>query len=114
MATYNRPGVYVNEAALKAVVTSRPGRTTATFVGQSTRGPLGKPVLIQSWGAFTSTFGDISASYELGYSVYQFFSTGGTECYIVRVLTQSAVANTAASLALVHDTDKNLFTATSK
>jgi len=114
MATYNRPGVYVNEAALKAVVTSRPGRTTATFVGQSTRGPLGKPVLVQSWGAFTSTFGDISASYELGYSVYQFFSTGGTECYIVRVLTQSAVANTAASLALVHDTDKNLFTATSK
>ena len=114
MPTYNRPGVYVNESALKAVVTSRPGRTTAAFVGQCTRGPLGRPVLIQSWGSFTAVFGDISPSYELGYSVYQFFSTGGTECYIVRVLTQSSDANTASTLALVHDTDKALFTATSK
>mgnify|MGYP006079805327 CR=1 FL=1 len=114
MALYNRPGVYVNEAALKAVVTNRPGRTTASFVGQSTRGPLGKPVLISSWGSFISTFGDISPSYELGYSVYQFFSTGGTECYIVRVLTQSAVANTASLLALTHGSSQSLFTATSK
>ena len=114
MPTYNRPGVYVNESALKAVVTSGSGRTTASFVGQATRGPLGKPVLIQSWGSFTAVFGDITASYELGYSLYQFFSNGGTECYVTRVLTQSAVANTAASLALVHDTNKNLFTATSK
>ena len=114
MPTYNRPGVYVNESALAAVVTNRPGRTTAAFVGQTTRGPLGKPVLIQSWGSFTATFGDISPSYELGYSLYQFFSNGGTECYVIRVLTKSAVANTASSLALLHDTDKNLFTATSK
>ena len=114
MPTYNRPGVFVNETALKAVVTNRPGRTTASFVGQSSRGPLGKPVFISSWGSFISTFGDISPSFELGYSVYQFFSTGGTECYITRVLTQSSTANTASSLALLHDTDKNLFTATSK
>lgn len=114
MPTYNRPGVYVNESALKAVVTNRPGRTTASFVGQSTRGPLGKPVLIQSWGSFTATFGDISPSYELGYSIYQFFSNGGTECYVVRVLTTSTTANTASLLALTHGSSLGLFTATSK
>ena len=114
MPAYSRPGVYVSEAALKAVVTNRPGRTTATFVGQSTRGPVGKPVLIASWNGFVSVYGDISVSYELGYSVYQFFSNGGVECYVTRVLTASATANTAASLALVHGSAKSLFTATSK
>ena len=111
MPSYNRPGVYVNESALKAIVTNRPGRTTASFVGQTTRGPLDKPVLIQSWGSFTATFGYISPSYELVYSIYQFFSNGGTECYVIRVLTKSTDANTASSLALLHDTDSlsNLF-----
>ena len=114
MPAYSRPGVYVNEAPLKAVVENRPGRTTSSFVGQTTRGPIGKPVLINSWNSFVSVYGDINASYELGYSVYQFFSNGGVECYVVRVLTNSTTDNTASTLALLHDTDKNLFTATSK
>jgi len=114
MPSYSRPGVYVNEAPLKVVVENRPGRTTASFVGQTTRGPIGKPVLIPSWHSFVSIFGDINASYELGYSVYQFFSNGGVECYVVRVLTNSAVANTASLLALTHGSSQSLFTATSK
>jgi hypothetical protein len=114
MPAYARPGVYVNEAALKATVINRPGRTTASFVGQSTRGPIGKPVLISSWSSFTNTFGDINASYELGYSMYQFFSNGGVDCYVVRVLTASTTANTASLLALTHGSSQSLFTATSK
>jgi hypothetical protein len=114
MPSYSRPGVYVNEAPLKAIVENRPGRTTASFVGQTSRGPIGKPVLINSWNSYVSVYGDINASYELGYSVYQFFSNGGVECYVVRVLTNSAVANTAALLALTHGSSQSLFTATSK
>ena len=114
MPSYSRPGVYVNEAPLKAVVENRPGRTTASFVGQTTRGPIGKPVLISSWNSFVSVYGDINASYELGYSVYQFFSNGGVECYVVRVLTNASTANTASSLALTHGSSQSLFTATSK
>ena len=114
MASYNRPGVYVSESALKPIVTNRPGRTTASFVGKSTRGPIGKPVLIQSWGAFTATFGDINSLYELGFTVYQFFSNGGTECYVVRTLTNSTTANTDSALALTHGSSQSLFTATSK
>ena len=114
MPAYSRPGVYVNEAPLKAIVENRPGRTTATFVGTSTRGPIGKPVLIHSWNSFVSVFGDINASYELGYSVYQFFSNGGVECYVSRVLTTSSTVNTASSLALTHGSSQSLFTATSK
>jgi hypothetical protein len=114
MASYTRPGVYVSESALKPVVTNRPGRTTASFVGKSTRGPVGKPVLVQSWGTFTATFGDINPLYELGYSIYQFFSNGGTECYVVRTLTGSSTANTDSSLALTHGSSQSLFTATSK
>lgn len=114
MPSYSRPGVYVNEAPLKAIVTNRPGRTTATFVGTATRGPVGKPVLIASWNSFVSVYGDIDPSHELGYSVYQFFANGGVECYVSRVLTTSTTANTDSTLALTHDTNKSLFTATSK
>jgi hypothetical protein len=70
--------------------------------------------LINSWNSYVSIYGDINASYELGYSVYQFFSNGGVECYVVRVLTQSAVANTSSLLALTHGSSQSLFTATSK
>ena len=114
MPSYSRPGVFVNESPLKAVVTNRAGRTTSTFVGQSPRGPIGKPVLIRSWLGFRSVFGDIDPSYELGYSVYQYFSNGGNECYIVRVLTTSAVANTASAFVVTHGASQSLFTATSK
>ena len=113
MPAYARPGVYVNESPLKAVVTNRSGRTTASFVGQSTRGPVGKPVLVTSWNSFVSIFGDINSSYELGYSVYQYFSNGGVECYVVRTITASTAANTDSSLALTHGSN-SLFTATSK
>ena len=115
MPAYNRPGVYVNEAAFKATTTSRPGRTTASFVGTSTRGPVGKPVLCNSWTQFVAAFGDISPSHELGYSVYQFFTNGGTECYVVRALTNSTTANTASTLVLTYNSGaETLFTATSK
>ena len=115
MPAYNRPGVYVNEAALKATTTNRPGRTTASFVGTSTRGPVGKPVLCTSWSQFVAAFGDISPSHELGYSVYQFFTNGGTECYVVRALTTSTTANTASTLVLTYNSGADtLFTATSK
>ena len=114
MPSYSRPGVYVNEAPLKAIVTNRPGRTTASFVGTTPRGPIGKPVLIGSWNSFVSVYGDISPSYELGYSVYQFFSNGGVECYVSRVLTGSTTVNTDAALALTHQSPAEaLFTATS-
>ena len=114
MPSYSRPGVYINEAPLKAIVTNRPGRTTATFVGTSTRGPIGKPVLIASWNSFVSVYGDISPSYELGYSVFQFFSNGGVECYVSRVLTANTTTNTDSLLALTHGSSEALFTATSK
>ena len=114
MPSYSRPGVYINEAPLKAIVTNRPGRTTATFVGTATRGPIGKPVLIASWNSFVSVYGDISPSYELGYSVFQFFSNGGVECYVSRVLTANTTTNTDSLLALTHGSSEALFTATSK
>ena len=116
MPAYTRPGVYVSETPLKATVVNRPGRTTASFVGTSTRGPVGKPILCTSWSQYVAAFGDISSSHELGYSVYQFFSNGGTECYVVRALTGSTTANTASTIATKVDTGAtlDLFTATSK
>ncbi len=59
--------------------------TTAAFVGRSLRGPLNKPVLVTSFGAFRRRFGDSWARSSLGPAARQFFDHGGKRLYIVRV-----------------------------
>jgi hypothetical protein len=46
--------------------------------------------------------------------VYQYFSNGGVECYVVRVLTTSTTANTASAFVVTHGSSQGLLTATSK
>jgi phage tail sheath protein FI len=62
------------------------------FVGMAEKGPLNTPVLIQSWEAFSDTFGIYKPALSNPYlapSVYGFFTNGGTSCYIVRVSSDS-------------------------
>src|SRR5262249_43017540 len=92
------PGVYIEEFTPGAPIQGV-GTSTAAFIGTATRGPIGKPTLIQSWDTFVATFGDLpqgpSPSYGyLAPAVYGFFLNGGTTCYVVRAGTgQQATAN---------------------
>jgi len=104
MATYNRPGVYLEEVSSSFPVTSAPTATIATFTGALVRGPL-SATLVTSWNQFTSTFGDItanSADTDLAVAVYLFFANGGSQCYIQRttvtipVVVPSATSNSTA------------------
>jgi hypothetical protein len=83
------PGVYIEEFAPGAPIQGV-GTSTAAFIGTATKGPLGKPTLIQSWDAFVATFGGFIAVAPTSYlapAVYGFFLNGGTICYVVRVGT---------------------------
>jgi phage tail sheath protein FI len=100
MATYNRPGVYLEEVASSVALSSTPTATVATFMGYFTKGPL-DATLVSSWSQFTSLYGDIlanSTDVDAATAVYLFFANGGSQCYIQRVVvTVAAVSNTATS-----------------
>jgi hypothetical protein len=102
MATYNRPGVYIEEVASSFPVAVSPTATIATFMGALAKGPL-TPTLISSWSQFTSTYGDVAANAadtDLATAVYLFFANGGSQCYIQRsVVTVTATSTTATSVS---------------
>ena len=105
MAEYLSPGVYVEEfdsgpKAMEGVSTS-----TAGFIGLARRGPVtGKPVLITGISQFRSVFGgylDAAVKYRhLAYGIDQFFTNGGSCCYVMRVASAS---DTTASMELEQD-----------
>jgi phage tail sheath protein FI len=99
MATYNRPGVYLEEVSSSFPVSSSPTATIATFTGALVRGPIAA-TLVTSWNQFTSLFGDISANsadQDLAVSVYLFFANGGSQCYIQRTTVTITVVASAAT-----------------
>lgn len=105
MAEYLSPGVYVEEfdsgpKAMEGVSTS-----TAGFIGLARRGPVtGKPVLITGISQFRSVFGgylDAAVKYRhLAYGIDQFFTNGGSCCYVMRVASAS---DTTAAMELEQD-----------
>lgn len=81
------PGVYIEEFAPGAPIEGV-GTNVAAFIGTATKGPIGKPTLIQSWDAFEEKFGGFIAEPPYGGylapAVYGFFLNGGTTCYVLR------------------------------
>jgi phage tail sheath protein FI len=93
-----RPGVFVSES-LNPLVTppSSDGQATAAFVGAHNSGPVG-PTLITSWAQFLALYQGFAGSTDyLPYAVYEFFTNGGSRCYVVRATPSDS---TLASLNL--------------
>lgn len=99
MPTYTNPGVYVSESTLATnAQRSNLAQSAGCFFGTAPRGPV-DATLVDSWSAYKNYYGDISASHELGFSVYHYFANGGREAYIVRVA--SGASSTSAASASV-------------
>lgn len=104
MAEYLGPGVYVEEfdsgvKAMEGVSTS-----TVGFVGLAEKGPvLGRPVLLTSMAEYQKWFGGYLSELEYGdyrflpNAVEQFFTNGGSICYVMRVAPEDAVEAQSAS-----------------
>jgi phage tail sheath protein FI len=101
MATYNRPGVYIEEVATTPPIAGASTSSVATFMGQLARGPL-EATLVSSWTQFTSVYGDVTANaadLDLPTAVYLFFANGGSQCYIQRVVVSMTASSTTATTA---------------
>jgi phage tail sheath protein FI len=120
MATFNKPGVYIQEVLSPNLpITSINGASVGAFIGIADRGPtavvngtvVGVPTLVSSWDEFVNTFSfgavanafspDIfganpnpnflgTATSDLKNAVYTFFANGGANAYIGRKVNASA------------------------
>lgn len=97
MATYNHPGIYIQEVpstrAIQGASTSTPA-----FVGVTESGPFLTPILITSWNSYQRQFGSLVWYGMVSWTVYEFFNEGGTACYIIR-LPDSGNGKTATGKA---------------
>lgn len=90
MATYLRPGVYVQESLNALAPVVGPNSTSvAAFIGYADRGPT-TPTLVTSWSNYVSLYGGWTVNNTLHTAVLLFFSNGGSQCYVNRVINQSA------------------------
>ncbi|HEY0255237.1 MAG TPA: phage tail sheath subtilisin-like domain-containing protein [Kofleriaceae bacterium] len=79
------PGVYVVELPSGThTITGVPTSITA-FVGTTARGPLNKPVTINSPTDYNRQFGGLAASSSTSFAIRDFYANGGSQAVIVRL-----------------------------
>jgi phage tail sheath protein FI len=98
VATYKRPGTYVEEVTLAQQVSNvSSGPAVAAFLGTSPQGPA-TATLISSWSEFVRLYGTFNATDLLHFAVYQYFANGGKQAYIARVVPSSGSAAATVSI----------------
>mgnify|MGYP002619525483 CR=1 FL=1 len=95
-AVLSYPGVYIQEVPSGVRTITGVATSITAFVGRARRGPINRPVRVQSFAEFTRLFGDIWSESTLGHAVNQFFQHGGSDALIVRVFNGDIAASTAA------------------
>jgi hypothetical protein len=112
VATYKRPGVYLEESLLVNPSDVSGSITVGAFVGVAEKGQINEPVMVESWSDYVTLFGSFNPitppvgdtittqvqSY-LPYAVYSFFQNGGRLAYIVR--SAPTAAGSAGALATI-------------
>lgn len=110
--TYQRPGVYVNEALLPAAIAvNGTANAAAACIGAFAQGPT-QLTLVTSWYDFVRTFGGYNGAFPATFGVGLFFRNGGSELYVRRVVHSDAAQ---ASIYAVDSNSDNVaqFTAIS-
>lgn len=83
--TLTYPGVYIVEAPSGVHTITGVATSIAAFFGQASIGPTDTPVECLSYTDYTRNFGAPVAGGLLAQSVQQFFSNGGSDCFVVRL-----------------------------
>jgi hypothetical protein len=78
-------GIVVAEEPGSDTAIARRSGTVTAFVGRTLRGPIDRPVAVQSYAEFHQIFGGLWQPSTLSYAIEQFFENGGREAIVVRV-----------------------------
>lgn len=79
------PGVYIEEVPSGVRTITGVATAITAFVGRAVRGPVDRPVRIQSFADYDRSFGGLSLDSPMSYAVQHFFLNGGTDAVVVRV-----------------------------
>jgi uncharacterized protein len=79
------PGVYIAEASSGVHTITGVATSIGAFFGQASMGPINTPVECFSYSDYARTFGPPVSGANLAQSVQQFFSNGGSDCFVVRL-----------------------------
>ena len=85
MPEYLAPGVYVEEIEIGAKPIEGVSTSTAGFLGQTERGPIGTR-LVTGFEQFMRLYGGYIEKSYLAYAVEGFFRNGGQRCFIGRIV----------------------------
>ncbi|MGA8575376.1 MAG: Ig-like domain-containing protein [Candidatus Cybelea sp.] len=109
-ASLTYPGVYIEEISSGVHTITGVATSIAAFVGWAPQGPVSEATLVQSFAEYATIFGGLDSRSKLGHAVNQFFSNGGQQCYIVRLVwdvtltaspsTNPAVCSTAVATGI--------------
>jgi phage tail sheath protein FI len=88
------PGVYVVELPNPVRTIIGVKTSVAAFIGRTKRGPIKKPIIVQSFDDFVRTFGGLWKYSNLSYALYQYYLNGGKEAIIIRVVDDEAIKST--------------------
>lgn len=106
MSTYEAPGVYSNIVSSGNKPIDSVGASTAAFIGQSSEGPAGKPMLVTSWGQYQKMFGGVQQGGYLAHAIYGFFLNGGGRCYVYNMGAKVEGQTEEEVAALIKGEDK--------
>ncbi len=87
------PGVYLEEISSGVHPITGVATSITAMVGRAPRGPLRKPIRVQSVGEYQRVFGNTDAHCPMSYSVRHFFENGGTDAVILRIAHADAVTS---------------------
>lgn len=101
MATYNRPGVFINELPLAAapVDTAATAEAAGAVIASFAKGS-DQITRVTSWYDFSQKFGGYDKAYPSTFAIGSFFKNGGTELYVKRVLPAASKKVAKANLTI--------------
>ena len=79
------PGVYVEEVPSGVRTITGVATSITAFLGRARRGPLNRPVTVNSFADFERVFGGLWSESTLSYAVRDFYLNGGSSAIIVRL-----------------------------
>jgi uncharacterized protein len=90
MSAFTYPGVYIQELPSSVHTITGVATSIAAFVGWADQGSTTQATLVESWSDYQTQFGGLDSRTLLGYAVNQFFANGGSQAYIVRIVSSNA------------------------
>ena len=109
--TTTYPGVYIEELPSGVHTITGVATSIAAFIGWAPKGPVTQAQLVLSWSDFNNQFGGLDSHSLLGYAVSQFFTNGGQQAYIIRLVATGTNGAAPASGTIGTATDAITLTA---